>query len=146
MPAILCFPVHCHSTSAPVLSKLLVLSKLAVISQQVLQVPKLMFTLSIRNSFSQRSWSWHIGIKKIIFFFFFFFYYSPKDMFIGLREERETSITCLLVHTPTRDWTCNLGVCPNREVNPMTVLVYGMTLQPTDAPGQAFRLFITNHC
>lgn len=64
-------------------------------------------------------------------------------MFIGLREESKTSITCFLVHNPTQDWICNFGLCPDQEVSPMTFLVYGMMLQPTDEPGQASRLFIT---
>ena len=39
------------------------------------------------------------------------------------------------VHTLMGDWTWNLGMCPDRESN-CKVLVYGMTLQPTEPPGQ----------
>ena len=51
---------------------------------------------------------------------------SPKDMFIAFRErgkgrsrERQTDIDQLLpICAPTRDQTCNLGMCPDQESNP----------------------------
>ena len=56
--------------------------------------------------------------------FCFFFLYLPEDFFFSLLLERETlmwertSINCLLIHTPTRDQTLNLGMCPDWESNP----------------------------
>ena len=40
-------------------------------------------------------------------------------MFIDLRE-RETWIDWPLVHTPTRDRTHNLGMCPDQGLNPQS--------------------------
>ena len=50
---------------------------------------------------------WDTLLVVRIFFFFFF-----------NQCERETSIGCLLVFTPTEDQTCNLGICPDWESNP----------------------------
>ena len=36
----------------------------------------------------------------------------------------------------SRDGTCKLGMCPDRESNPRLFLVYGMILPPTEPPGQ----------
>ena len=50
----------------------------------------------------------------------FFFFEEKKG---GRKEgakhrcERETSIGCLSHITPTGDWTCNLGMCPDQESN-----------------------------
>ena len=40
------------------------------------------------------------------------------------------------VYTLTRDWTRNPGMCLDQELNPQPFLVHGMTLQPTEPPGQ----------
>ena len=32
--------------------------------------------------------------------------------------ETEISISCLFIHVPSRDWTRNLGMCPDRESHP----------------------------
>ena len=46
----------------------------------------------------------------------------------------------LLTHALTGYWTCNLGMCPDRESN-LRSYVHGTMLQPTEPPGQGFPLF-----
>ena len=65
------------------------------------------------------------------------------------REEREKhwyeNIDWLLpICTPTRDPTCNPGMCPDPESDPQP-LVYRTMLQSTEPPSQSPALFLINH-
>ena len=42
-------------------------------------------------------------------------------------HERETSFSWLLVCSPTRDQTHNLGMCPDQELNPWSFVQYSIT-------------------
>ena len=43
------------------------------------------------------------------------------------------------IHTPTRDQTRNLGMCPDGESNlQLFGVLCGTALQPTEPPGQGF--------
>ena len=50
---------------------------------------------------------------------FHFCFSSLEDMFVDFREsERERNINWVPpVHAPTRDQTCNLGMCPDRGLS-----------------------------
>ena len=82
-------------------------------------------TKSIGSNMSLKS-----PVYSLIFYFYLFIFILTWRFFIAFRErgsgeekretdcfERETSIGCLLVRTLTRDQTCNLGMCPNWELN-----------------------------
>ena len=74
-----------------------------------------------------------------------FFNPCPRTFFfIALRErgrkgERETSVGCLLVCMPTREWTCTLGLCPEQESNPRPFSLWD------DAPTSATTLAPAKH-
>ena len=53
--------------------------------------------------------------------------------------KRETSISCLLIYTLTRDQTHNLGMCLTMN-GTYDLLIYGTTLQSTDHTGQSSHL------
>ena len=59
------------------------------------------------------------------------------------REERERNIDSLPpIWAPPRGWTWNLGLCPDWHQTP-NLFVHGMTLPPTEPPGQGY-LHISN--
>ena len=81
------------------------------------------------------------------------FFPSLKGIFLLLSErekgkeeerERQTSISCPCEHAPTGDWTPNLGICPDWELNPR-LLVYRTTLQPTESHGPSSGVFFRFH-
>ena len=83
----------------------------------------------------------------MIYYFSFFFHPLLRTFvfFIAFRKrnrgrkgERETLIGCLPYEprpgttcTPTRNWMCNLGSCPDRKSNPQP-FGYGSILQPAE--------------
>ena len=84
----------------------------------------------------------------------FFFLSSPKDMFTDFRErgrERETlmwerNISQLPpIHTPTRNGTRNLGMCPDQEWNPQPFGIWdnAQTSWATQ-PGLNFEFYIND--
>ena len=57
-------------------------------------------------------------INPNFIYFHFYFYPHPRTFFFIAFRERETLISCLLIWALTRDKTCNLGICPDWELNP----------------------------
>ena len=88
---------------------------------------------------------------NIYLFIYLFIYSSPEDMLLNFRErgregetegethrcERETSVGLPFMHTPTRDQTRNLGMCPDWELNPQPFGVWGNAHQLSHT-GQGF--------
>ena len=84
--------------------------------------------------------------KRKTFFFYlhiysFFVILTWGYVFLNFREKdrdrkRERNIYQLPpIHPLTVDWTHNLGMCPDQELNPQ-FLVYRLMFQPTESPGQ----------
>ena len=49
------------------------------------------------------------------------------------QRDRHQSVAFYML--PTRDQTCNLGMCPDQELN-LRTFVYGTMLRPTEPPDQ----------
>ena len=78
--------------------------------------------------------------ESVYFFSFFFLILTRGNFLIAFRErerERETSMRersidlLSSVYAWTKDQTCNIGICPDRESN-LQPFGYGMMLQPTE--------------
>ena len=84
-----------------------------------------------------------VSVLWIIFsrcyFYLVIFKSSPEDIFIDLRErERERNIDWLLpIHIPTRDWTCNLGMCPDQRSNQQPFWCVGRCSNQRSHPARA---------
>ena len=64
-------------------------------------------------------------------------------MLLERQEGRERNIDWPPpAHTQTRDQTCNLGMCPDWELN-LQPFSYGMMLQPNEPHGHGWLLFYT---
>lgn len=83
----------------------------------------------------------------VAYHFVVIFLSSPKDMPIDFQREgkggrgekhcyeKETLIGLPSIHTPTRDWTCNLGLCPTGNGTHDLLVYRNQTLQPTPSNG-----------
>ena len=77
------------------------------------------------------NWSW-LGLLPGPWEICIFFKYSPKDIFHyffrkrgrGRKRNSDERISwLLLIGSPPRDWTHNLGMCPDQESSPQTFSV-----------------------
>ena len=93
-------------------------------------------------------------LQIICYNFFFFFNPHPRiclSIFKWERvREREREIEkCHCerktspLHALTGNWTCNLGMCPDQELN-LQLWTHGTMLQPNENPGQG-QFLLLNH-
>ena len=99
---------------------------------------------------SERKIQYHTAQPGFIKCHITFFFNSHLRMCLLILErerkgERERDINQLPpICAPTGDRTCNLSTCPDQGYNPQP-LVCGLTLQPTEPPGQGCHITLKSH-